>query len=431
MTVRIYNTYTRCKRELIPLRPASVKIYVCGPTVYDEPHLGHARSAVIYDVIRRYLMARGNTVTYVRNITDIDDKIIEKARRQKQDYRNLSAHFTRRYHQAMERLNVLSPDAEPKATDFMLPIQSFISRLMQNGQAYRSGDNVYFAVESFKGYGRLSGRNIQTLTEDITASGETGKKHPADFALWKAAKPQEPAWPSPWGPGRPGWHIECSAMSTALLGEAFDIHGGGADLIFPHHENEIAQSESVFGITPANYWMHNGLVQINGKKMSKSLGNSMKLNDLTDINTPAALRLLMLSKRYRHPLEFSSESMRMAIKGFTRLDRFFSRWVAPDTAPIENGKLPGSLWSQFCSAMDDDFNFPMALSVVFHGIRHINRQISNTSDARTLDNSTGLKLVAAELSFMCRQILGLKFEPTAEDSAGQRWKGEIGSTVRN
>ncbi len=428
MTIRIFNTYTRCKRELIPLTPASVKIYVCGPTVYDEPHLGHARSAVIYDVIRRYLMAKGHTVTYVRNITDIDDKIIEKACRQKKDYRNLGAHFTCKYHQAMERLNVLSPDAEPKATDFVLPIQAFISRLMQNGQAYRSGGNVYFAVESFKGYGRLSGRSIQMLTEEITTTGETGKKHPADFALWKAAKPQEPAWPSPWGPGRPGWHIECSAMSTELLGEAFDIHGGGADLIFPHHENEIAQSESVFGKTPANYWMHNGLVQINGQKMSKSLGNSMKLNDLMDINTPAALRLLMLSKRYRHPLEFSPGSMRMAVKGIARLDRFFSQWIAPAASPVESRKPPGSLWSQFCTAMDDDFNFPMALSVVFQGIRRINRQMGNTSNARALENPNGLKPVAAALSFMCRQILGFKFEPTAEATAGQRWKGKIGLT---
>ncbi len=411
MAISIYNTLARCQQPLTPLVPGRVKIYVCGPTVYDEPHLGHARSAVVYDVIRRYLVAKGLAVTYVRNITDIDDKIIEKAWLQNQDYRNLGAYFLHRYRQAMEQLNVLSPGAEPKATDFMLPIQAFISRLMQNGHAYRWGDNVYFSVESFKGYGKLSGRAVQTLSAEKAAAVQTGKKHPADFALWKAGKPQEPSWPSPWGPGRPGWHIECSAMSAELLGETFDIHGGGADLIFPHHENEIAQSESVFGKTPASYWMHNGLVQINGAKMSKSLGNSLKLNDLLDIYLPGALRLLMLSKRYRHPLEFSPDSMRVAVKGFARIARFFSRWMAPAAAPAESGKRPGSLWSRFCTAMDDDFNFPMALSVVFEGVRRINGLMGNTSDARALGNSGGLKRIAAELSFICREILGFEFEP--------------------
>jgi cysteinyl-tRNA synthetase len=411
MTIRIYNTYACCKQELIPLTPKSVKIYVCGPTVYDEPHLGHARSAVIYDVIRRYLTAKGCSVTYVRNVTDIDDKIIEKANRQNQDCRILSAYFLHRYRRAMERLNVLSPDAEPKATDFILPIQEFISRLMQNGHAYRSGGNVHFAVESFKKYGRLSGRTIQTLSAEHTPPIQTEKKHPADFVLWKAGKPREPSWPSPWGPGRPGWHIECSAMSAGLLGESFDIHGGGADLIFPHHENEIAQSESIFGKTPAKYWMHNGLVNICGVKMSKSLGNGMTLNDLIDIHPPAVLRLLLLSKRYRHPLEFSYDSMHTAAKSYARLYRFFLPLNAPAAAPGEIGKRPGSLWSRFCNAMDDDFNFPQALSVIFEGVRHVNRQMGNTPDARALRDSNGLNLIAAELSFMCREILGIGFEP--------------------
>ncbi len=429
MAMRIYNSLARGKQPLTPLVPGRVKIYVCGPTVYDEPHLGHARSAVVYDTIRRYLATKGHAVTYVRNITDIDDKIIEKACRQNQDYRNLGAYFLHRYHQAMDRLNVQVPDVEPKATDFIIPIQAFISRLMQNGHAYRRGGNVYFAVESFRGYGRLSGRTIQALAAEHRTPIETEKKHPADFALWKAGKPQEPSWPSPWGPGRPGWHIECSAMSAGLLGETFDIHGGGADLIFPHHENEIAQSESVFGKTPASYWMHNGLVQINGAKMSKSLGNSLMLNNLLDIYLPGAIRLLMLSKRYRHPLEFSPDSMRTAVKGFARLDRFFSRWIAPAAAPSERGKRPGSLWSQFCTAMDDDFNFPMALSVVFEGVRRINRQVGHISDARALENSGGLKRVAAELSFMCREILGFNFEPASEGAAGPDWNEKIGLAV--
>lgn len=409
MAATVFNTPTRARETFIPIVPGQVKMYVCGPTVYDDPHLGHARSAVTYDVIRRYLMSRGYQVTYVRNITDIDDKVIEKARRQHQDFRKLSDSYTRRYHEAMARLNVLKPDAEPKATEFIGPIHEFISRLMQNGHAYQSGGNVYFSVASFKGYGRLSGCCVQTLSEANKTSIQAGKKHPADFTLWKARKPQEPYWPSPWGPGRPGWHIECSAMTSELLGEVFDIHGGGTDLIFPHHENEIAQSESLSGKTPANYWIHNGLVYINGEKMSKSLGNSLGLKDLLDRHPPAALRLLMLSKRYRHPLEFSHDSMRATVRSLARLERFFSRWNAPPAAPAKAGKRPGSLWSRFCSAMDDDFNFPMALSVVFQGVRRINRILGAAYDARASEYQRGLKALAAEIAFMSREILGIEF----------------------
>jgi cysteinyl-tRNA synthetase len=429
MAILTYNTYTCRKQEFIPLAPGRVKIYVCGPTVYDDPHLGHARSAVIYDVIRRYLLAKGHAVTYVRNITDIDDKIIEKAYRQNRDYRNLVADYLDRYRRAMQRLNVLSPDAEPMATNYMLPIQAFISRLMQKGQAYRSGADVYFAVKSFKNYGRLSGRTAPKLSAEGTTPPQTWKKHPADFALWKAGASHEPSWPSPWGPGRPGWHIECSAMSAETLGEVFDIHGGGADLIFPHHENEIAQSESVFGMPPANYWIHNGLVQINGRKMSKSLGNGLSLNFLLDTYSPGALRLHMLTKCYRHPLDFSPDSMQTSSRSFTRLERFFSRFDAPAAAPSELGRHPGSLWSRFCGAMDNDFNFPMALAVVFEGVRRLNRELGSTSYAGDLAYSGGLKIVAADISFMCREILGFEFEPAGHGVAGQRWNEKIGLAV--
>ncbi|MFZ1986399.1 MAG: cysteine--tRNA ligase, partial [Desulfatitalea sp.] len=375
MAICIFNTLTRAKEPFIPIVPGKVGIYVCGPTVYDEPHLGHARSAVIYDVIRRYLKAKGYSVTCVRNVTDIDDKIIERACRQNRNYQNLSAHFLHRYHRAMGRLNVLGPDAEPKATDFIFPIHDFISRLILSGHAYRASGNVYFSVESFDGYGKLSGRTIPIVSEENMAPAETDKKHPADFALWKASKSQEPSWPSPWGPGRPGWHIECSAMSTGLLGEVFDIHGGGTDLIFPHHENEIAQSESISGKNPANYWVHNGLVHIHGEKMSRSLANSQTLNELLDIYTPEVLRLFLLSKRYGRPIEFSHHSIHTAGKSLARLHRFFSRFSEPATTPTKTGMHQGSLWARFCSAMDDDFNFPMALSVVFEGVRRINRQL--------------------------------------------------------
>jgi cysteinyl-tRNA synthetase len=420
MTIRIFNTLTRCKEALIPLQPGRITIYVCGPTAYDEPHLGHARSAVVFDVITRYLKAQGHAVTYVRNITDIDDKIIARAFRQNQDYRKLSAHYTRRYHQAMQRLNALSPDAEPKATAFILPMQDFIARLIHAGHAYRSGGNVYFAVESFKGYGRLSRRTLQSFSEEDTLPAETGKKHPADFALWKAAKPGEPFWPSPWGAGRPGWHIECSAMSAALLGEVFDIHGGGEDLIFPHHENEIAQSQSLSGKTPAKYWLHNGLVHINGEKMSKSTGNSLRLNDLLDRHPPQALRLWLLSKRYRHPMEYSPQALRAAARSMARLARFFAPFDAPACAPERTGKRPGSLWFRFCSAMDDDFNFPMALSVIFEGIRSINRKLGLDANRGPLGDAGDLTAGISELSFMCREILGLDLEPAGAQMSAQR-----------
>ena len=323
MAIHVYNTLTRQEERLNLISPGKVSLYVCGPTVYDDPHLGHARSAVVFDVITRYLKAKGHAVTYVRNLTDIDDKIIEKARQRNQDFKALGQYYTNRYHEAMRLLNVLAPDAEPKATEHIINIRDFISKLIQRGHAYQSGGNVYFAVESFKNYGRLSHRTVPSISSNFSV--EQGKRHPADFALWKEAKPEEPSWPSPWGPGRPGWHIECSAMSSRLLGENYDIHGGGADLVFPHHENEIAQSESLFGRTPANYWMHNGLVYIAGEKMSKSLGNALNLHSLLEIYRPEALRLFLLTKHYRHPVEVTHLALHEASVRLSKLYRFFSR----------------------------------------------------------------------------------------------------------
>lgn len=411
MTLRILNSLTGAKEPLDPLIPGRVKMYVCGPTVYDDPHLGHARNAVVFDVVIRYLKARGYRVTLVRNLTDIDDKILQKARRLKQDYRIVGNRYIYRYQEAMGRLNVAAPDSEPRATAFIPEMQDLIRKLIQKGHAYPTGGNVYFAVDSFQGYGRLSGRTNRLQGVDGQVSVPEEKKHPADFALWKAAAGQEPSWPSPWGPGRPGWHIECSAMSAALLGDVFDIHGGGADLIFPHHENEIAQSQCAFGKTPANCWMHNGLVNIGGRKISKSLSNSRKLTDLLEIYPPNAVRLFLLSKRYRHPLEFSHRSLGAAVRSFARLQRFFAIPNLWTTVPSETGKHPGSLWFRFCNAMDDDFNFPQALSVVFEGVRHVNRHLGNVSAGQALKNADSLKSVAAELLFMCREIIGLNFEP--------------------
>ena len=408
MTIALFNTTTRARQTFIPIIPGKVKMYVCGPTVYEDPHLGHARSAVTYDVIRRYLQTRGFQVTYVRNITDIDDKIIAKARQQNQDYRKLSEHYGRSYDDAMARLNVQRPDAEPRVTQFIGPIQDLISRLIQKSHAYQSGSHVYFSAESFKGYGKLSGRHLKKPPAENKIPDQNSKNHPADFALWKAGKPQEPCWPSPWGPGRPGWHIECSAMSWALLGEVFDIHGGGMDLIFPHHENEIAQSESLSGKTPANYWIHNGLVHINGAKMSKSLGNSLSLKNLLNSHPPTALRLFMLSKRYRHPLEFSHDALRQAVKSYTRLERFFSRCHVAPADCEETGKRPGSIWTQFCSAMDDDFNFPMALSIIFQAVRRLNRILGANRDVRTSEYPGEFLAAISEIAFICKEILGME-----------------------
>lgn len=410
MLPRIYNTLTRSQDPLIPVTAGQVKMYVCGPTVYDEPHLGHARSAVVFDVIRRYLKARGYRVTLVCNVTDIDDKILEKARRQNQDFRTLGADYLRRYEQAMKRLNVAAPDARPKATDFIGPIQDFISRLLQRGHAYAVDGSVYFAAASFKHYGKLSRRTIDRAFADGNASVEPAKRHPADFVLWKAAKPREPSWSSPWGPGRPGWHIECSAMGVRLLGDVYDIHGGGEDLIFPHHENEIAQSESLFKKPPANCWMHHGLVHLNGRKISKSHGNFQKLNDLLEIYPPDALRLFLLSKRYRHPIAFSQPKMESALKNVARIYRFFSRWDMPPAAPDGGATSFGTLWSRFCGAMDDDFNFPMALSLVFEGIRAIQRTMGAHAGAQGAQPSQHQQAAILDLYYICHEVLGFDLD---------------------
>lgn len=399
MTLCAYNTLSGTKEALVPQSPGKVSIYVCGPTVYDDPHLGHARSAVVFDVITRYLKAREYTVTYVRNVTDIDDKIIATAHRKHQDYRKIGNYYLERYNRAMDRLLVRRPDIEPRASDYILPIQELILKLVQRGHAYRAGRDIYFAVKSFKGYGLLSGRTDATNLPDTTKDIETGKRNPADFALWKGAKPDEPVWPSPWGTGRPGWHIECSAMAAQILGDVFDIHGGGADLVFPHHENEIAQSQSISGKIPARIWMHNGLVTVDGRKISKSTGIPLNLYDLLEIYPPNALRLLLLSKRYRHPVEFSHRNASQAVHAAGRLERFF----ASMEPPMQSDNRRGDVWKRFCLAMDDDFNFPSALSIVFKTVRSCNR-----SDQADFESGLGdPQLIFSDLWYIYQEILGL------------------------
>lgn len=418
MALQIFNTLSKRKEMFTPIQPGCIKMYVCGPTVYDDFHLGHARSAVVFDVIVRYLRVLGYGVTYVRNITDIDDKILRKARQQGGDYKVLTDRYIRRYTEDMHRLNIIPPDTEPRVSEFIPSIIEFILHLIQGGHAYSSGGNVYFAVQSFKKYGKLSGRIGQIASGRVNISQDINKKHQADFALWKKAEPTEPSWTSPWGFGRPGWHIECSAMSTKLLGRQFDIHGGGVDLMFPHHENEIAQSESLFNKIPATYWIHNGLVNIGSKKISKSLGNFQTLNELLQMYPPDAVRLYLLSKRYRHPIDFSHRHLSSAVQSMKRLYRLLSRIEAPTPIPSTIEKHRSPLLQKFCLAMDDDFNFPRALSVVFEAVRDINRKNPIKSNNDFLKHSDALKMSASDLLLICQNILGFSLNQPIFDCSG-------------
>jgi cysteinyl-tRNA synthetase len=319
MKLLVYNTLTKTKEEFQPLEPNKVKMYVCGVTVYDYCHIGHARSAVVFDVIYRYLLFLGYDVVYVRNFTDIDDKIIRRAQEEHTDYRTIAERYIEAFYEDMDRLGVLRPTVEPRATEHIKEMIEIIQKLFDKGYAYQSGRDVYFSVERFPGYGKLSGRSLEDMMAGARVDIDEHKRNPFDFVLWKGSKEGEPVWDSPWGPGRPGWHIECSAMSAKYLGETFDIHGGGKDLIFPHHENEIAQSEAAFGKPFVRYWLHNGFVNINNEKMSKSLGNFLTIREILDKVHPEALRLFVISKHYRNPVDFSDEAIREAERGLERL----------------------------------------------------------------------------------------------------------------
>ncbi len=409
MTLRIYDSLQRRLTPFAPLTPGQVKIYLCGPTVYDDPHLGHARGAVVFDVVRRYLEVRGYAVTLVRNVTDIDDKLLVRAGQQGRDYRSLATHYLHRYQAAMARLNVRPPEAEPRATAYIKPIIDNVDRLVQGGHAYHRDGSVYFSTAAYREYGKLSGRTFDSVPIDGPHPLTDGKRNPADFALWKASKPEEPFWPNPWGAGRPGWHIECSTMSAHLLGETFDIHGGGVDLIFPHHENEIAQSKSLFKKPPANYWMHHGLVHTGGSKISKSQGRFETLNALLDTYPPDALRLLLLSKRYRHPLDFSPQNLKSALKNISRIYRFFSAFGAPAARLDHKVAGSGPLWSRFCRALDDDFNFPMALAFIFAEIRRINHQYGTSPPGQ--ENRPAPPQAVVDLFLICTRVLGFHLDP--------------------
>ncbi|MFO7754328.1 MAG: cysteine--tRNA ligase [Desulfobacteraceae bacterium] len=406
MSLKIYNTLGGKKEEFVPLQKGRVGMYVCGPTVYDTSHIGHARSVVVFDAVFRWLRKLGYDVCYVRNFTDVDDKIIKKAEETGERPEYITEKYIREFHREMDALNVLRPTIEPKATDHIDHIVSFIEKLVDRGKAYAvPGGDVYFAIDSFEGYGMLSGRDPGDMKAGSRVAVDGKKRNPLDFTLWKPAKPGEPAWDSPWGRGRPGWHIECSAMSYEYLGNSFDIHGGGKDLIFPHHENEITQSEALFGKRFVKYWMHNGFVDINNEKMSKSLGNFTMIKDVLSVYPAEVIRLFLLSKHYRSPIDYNEESMRETEAGLERVYTFLDR-AAEAGVSFEDGAGKGNLWSRFESAMNDDFNTAKGLSVVFDAVKQGNRILDEHGTApprEKIDELAGLCSGIREMG----QILGV------------------------
>ncbi len=366
--LKIYNTLTRQKEQFKPRVEGKVGMYVCGMTVYDYCHIGHARVMVVFDVVARYFRYLGYDLTYVRNITDIDDKIIQRANENNEQFSDLTERFIDAMHDDERALAVLPPDLEPRATQSMEDIIKMIQALLDNGLAYigANGD-VYYSVSKFSDYGQLSGKNLADLQAGERVEVDQSKQNPLDFVLWKMAKPGEPSWDSPWGAGRPGWHIECSAMSTGCLGNHFDIHGGGMDLQFPHHENEIAQSEGATGEHFVNVWMHNGFVRVNEEKMSKSLGNFFTVREVLKRYRPEIIRFFILSSHYRSPLNYSEEHLDEAA---TALTRFYTalRGIKANETEIDSRYK-----ERFQQAMDDDFNTPEALAVLFEIARELNR----------------------------------------------------------
>ncbi len=398
--MKIFNSLTKKKQIFQPLEPGKVKMYVCGMTVYDYSHIGHARSLVTFDMVNRYFRARGFEVTFVRNITDIDDKIIQRARENQQPFEELTQRFIDFLHQDEKALNLLPPDYEPRATAYIAEIIAFITVLLEKKVAYigENGD-VYFSVRQYKPYGKLSNRNVDQLRSGARIGISDSKKDPLDFVLWKLAKPDEPQWDSPWGKGRPGWHIECSVMSTEILGQPFDIHGGGLDLKFPHHENEIAQSEAKCQKAFANIWMHTGLLQINKEKMSKSLGNFITIKAALEKDDAEVVRYFLLSGHYRSPLNYSQHTLENARAALSRL---YGALRDLPAMPVQASDFT----RDFYAAMDDDFNTPLAFAILFDMAREINR-------SRAEQQLQSAALLAAELQQLAGVFGLLQRQPEA------------------
>lgn len=423
MTLRLYNTATRKKEIFKPLQEGKVGIYVCGVTVYDLCHIGHARSAIVFDVLTRYLRAKGFDVTYVRNFTDVDDKIIERANQLGKETSVIAQEYIDAFYDDMHRLGVLDADVEPRATEHIDGMIDMITALIDRGHAYVEGDDVFFSVESFEDYGRLSGRKLEDMQAGSRIAVDQKKRHPMDFVLWKGAKQGEPQWPSPWGAGRPGWHIECSVMSNHYLGPTFDIHGGGKDLLFPHHENERAQSIGANDGNFANYWVHNGFVTVESEKMSKSLGNFLTIRDALITYHPEVLRLFLLSKHYRSPLDLSKGAVLSMQSGLVRIYRTIQRLenaIGPyqeEEKEIKASFLAGeqndSFMGQFIHVMDDDLNTAGAIGLVFENVREINKLLDSEDGA--IDGKTRSRLENDRHQlFLAGQVLGVLYEKADE-----------------
>ena len=435
MSLTLYNSLTRQKEPFEPLEAGRVKIYCCGVTVYDFCHLGHARSYIVWDTVRRYLMWRGYRVTYVQNFTDIDDKIIRRSQADNIPWEQITETYIQAYLDDMRRLNIQDADRYPRATQVIPEIVQFIERLIDKDYAYTANGDVYYAVERFPGYGMLSGRKLDQMEAGASGrvgDGETKKRHPLDFALWKSAKPGEPAWDSPWGKGRPGWHIECSVMVQEELGNTIDIHMGGQDLTFPHHENEIAQSEAALATPLSRYWLHNGFVNISGEKMSKSLGNFTTIRQMLDAGIePMVLRLFVLQAQYRKPIDFTDGAIASAQNSWSTLKDglLFGHqhgkalgWV--DVAEADFGdpaamriEADSSAASQFQSAMDDDFNTSAALAVLFELAKDLQKERNRlVHDGETQTDASTLRQQWQTLTVLA-QVLGLEAAPDQDAAA--------------
>lgn len=422
--MRVYNTLSGRKEELVTLEPQKVKIYACGPTTYNYIHLGNARPLVVFDTLRRYLAYRGYEVTYVQNFTDVDDKIINRSREEGEETLELAERYINEYFKDADALNILRADVHPRASQHIEEIINTTQKLIDKGFAYEVDGDVFYRVKAFKDYGKLSGRSVEDMLSGARVEVDERKEEPVDFALWKAAKPGEPFWDSPWGKGRPGWHIECSVMANKYLGDTIDIHGGGSDLIFPHHENEIAQAEALTGKPFVNYWMHNGFITINSEKMSKSLGNFFLLREVLDKFPADVVRLYLIATHYRSPLDFDDGKLEEARKALGRLkttlllaDEFKQDGLSDDTG-LKEGELlekVNNLQQEFIAAMDDDFNTARAIGHLFEISHLINSYLATASRDNARDQAVVAKAIAIfkELG----EVLGIFIDQESDQGA--------------
>jgi cysteinyl-tRNA synthetase len=417
MALKIFNTLSGEKELFVPLKQGEVRMYVCGVTVYDSSHLGHCRFLITFDAIYRYLRFAGLRVHYVRNFTDVDDKIIKRANDEGVSSDVITERYIQEFHRDSEALGLLEPTHEPRATRHIAEIIGIICELEKKGLAYRVEGDVYYPVERFESYGKLSRKKLDELEAGARVEIDERKRSPLDFALWKSSKRGEPTWDSPWGPGRPGWHIECSAMSTKYLGQPFDIHGGGRDLIFPHHENEIAQSEGAFGRPLARYWVHNGFLNIDQEKMSKSLGNYYTIQDVLERHHAAALRHYFLTSHYRSPMDFSFQGLEEAARAVERIYETIDRAAHSE---VRQAIPDNALLESFRREMDDDFNTPRALALIFDEVRSLNRLLDEGTTEAVWSRTQALKQAC--------EVLGLLAETPEEffRKKKQRWLQEQG-----